>query len=424
MRSLETINLEAIRSGGEARTSSNVYANALATAAGGYVSRDDDGTYVVRLVKLTTDRDRSVRGDSAEAQRKDDEAWARIVATADEILNEQNAAERARDTRALGFKHGGAVYLSDSFTTLRDKVLELGAHRVNGEPGTGVDIKKVVVAVDPEALLALSIDYALIDLDENLPTASLLAAAQAVMDEADDAIKGDAIKRDLDTLARWSDESLARQEASRATYEAYYPPPALGIEVADDDEEYTEEDEAAEAAALFGATRPSLPKELWIGAGYATPQAEVVIGGTPEDELTVGQLEATRAAPDHTPQVGDRITTDGSFPGWDGGRVVTVGGSLSPQYPFRVERKDGCTGLFAAEEVRVLPEPSAPGAFVPGELLFVSPQDDDEGATLDLALERVMLTVRAGYPVTIEPASNPKLQYRCFYVIVAAEPLS
>ncbi len=75
-------------------------------------------------------------------------------------------SDQAIETRKLGFKYGGVVYLSDSFALLKDKVLELGAHRIGGEPGTGVDIRKVIERVDPEALNALARDYPLEYLDE------------------------------------------------------------------------------------------------------------------------------------------------------------------------------------------------------------------------------------------------------------------
>lgn len=65
------------------------------------------------------------------------------------------------ETRKLGFKYGGVVYLSDSFACLKDKVLELGAHRVSGVPGTGVDIRRIIETVDREALEALALDYPL-----------------------------------------------------------------------------------------------------------------------------------------------------------------------------------------------------------------------------------------------------------------------
>lgn len=51
MRDLQTIHLDEIRGGGCARTVSNIYACALAKASGGYVAREDDGRYVVRLVR-------------------------------------------------------------------------------------------------------------------------------------------------------------------------------------------------------------------------------------------------------------------------------------------------------------------------------------------------------------------------------------
>jgi hypothetical protein len=67
-----------------------------------------------------------------------------------------------RDTETLrgllGFTHnevdGAAprVYASDSFAVLKDKVLELGAHRIDGQEGTGRDLREVIQKIDTPQL--------------------------------------------------------------------------------------------------------------------------------------------------------------------------------------------------------------------------------------------------------------------------------
>ena len=58
----------------------------------------------------------------------------------------------------FGFLHNevdGAAprpYVSDSWTLLKGKVLELGAHRVDGEEGTGRDLREVIQRIDSHEL--------------------------------------------------------------------------------------------------------------------------------------------------------------------------------------------------------------------------------------------------------------------------------
>lgn len=87
----------------------------------------------------------------------------------------------------VGFKHGGVCYYGNSFETACVKVSELRANVFGGVP-----IKPSLVVErfpwgkgSATTLLALSLDYAVSDLDHpETPTSEILAAAQAKLDEA------------------------------------------------------------------------------------------------------------------------------------------------------------------------------------------------------------------------------------------------
>ena len=81
-------------------------------------------------------------------------------------------------TQQLGFVHDDVVYVSDSFTLLRNRVLELGAHRIDNEPGTGEDIREIIRPLGQKALELISAveGYVIMYVDEDgeyLTTADL-----------------------------------------------------------------------------------------------------------------------------------------------------------------------------------------------------------------------------------------------------------
>jgi hypothetical protein len=121
----------------------------------------------------------------------------------------------------VGFKHGGTCYYGNSFETACVKVSELRANVIAGSP-----IKpSLVVERFPwgrrtaEALLALSLDYALADLDHpDTPTSEILAAAQAKVDEAA------SFARENAALARERERNEAGERiaaAQRATLQGF-----------------------------------------------------------------------------------------------------------------------------------------------------------------------------------------------------------
>jgi len=66
--------------------------------------------------------------------------------------------------KKLGFRHGGVIYTSDSFETLKVRVLELGAHRTAG-PGTGVDLRLIITPIAAELYDVLAEDFTVVNLD-------------------------------------------------------------------------------------------------------------------------------------------------------------------------------------------------------------------------------------------------------------------
>jgi len=81
--------------------------------------------------------------------------------------------------RKLGFRHAHLFYTSDSFAKLRDKVLELGAHRSNNVKGTGVDVREIIV---PVAGVSLHARDAIVDLDSPSAADSVRSVTVAELD--------------------------------------------------------------------------------------------------------------------------------------------------------------------------------------------------------------------------------------------------
>ena len=347
-------------------------------------------------------------------------------------MTTQNAVPTDDGTRKLQFTFGNAVYLSNNFTTLRNKVLELGAHRTNGEAGTGVDIKQVIGQVDPAVLIALSVDHALIDLDFAASTSTLLSAAMLAVDRGEQAEDDEAWDRIVESadeiLAEAGLSPIIREEdpddetlaamALAETYGSYYP-----MEDQSDGMGWPEEPELDGLGELVDPPmdKPegvvvTATEELWIGVPEEPLRGDVVIGVDPEsgEELTVAQLEATRSAPDHTPQVGDRILTP-DFPGWDGSLVVEI--QPNERFPVRATRPEtGNAGLFTYNECRVIPDPILPQALPAGYFEFAVGMETP--GRLDRLMARIAATMVENRVVELGPANNRDLPTLCFYVTV------
>lgn len=59
--------------------------------------------------------------------------------------------------------------------------------------------------------------------------------------------------------------------------------------------------------------------------------------------------------------------------------------------------------------------------FPPDNLVFFCPQEPTEERSTEILFQKIAATVRSGRIVHLEPASNPKLRDRCFYVITDKE---
>jgi len=345
-------------------------------------------------------------------------------------------------------------------------VLVLGAHRINGEPGTGVDIKKVIEKVDPAALIALSLDYPLIDLDHSLPTSGLLNAAALTLA----AQQADEEKNDEEAwvrIVKVADEIL--DEAG--IHPVFGPEPERkrnvrrimtlerepGVEVtADERHTYplVELDEAIATAhavleRLSGDEPPDMDS-IDLGVAYSDAKAELrralrakqdaeldlwidkpaEVKATATEELWIGAptegpadvIGAVRALP----EIGDRINAP-DFPGWDGSLVTA--NDVNGAFPIRVEKKgNGSSGLFALDEVIVIPrvdptlpedDPDSEGPFPAGFFWFYVNMDTP--GRQERLTRRLRATLEANRPVRLTPANKPDLKASCWYVEVDAE---
>ena len=205
----------------------------------------------------------------------------------------------------VGFKHGGVVYYGNDFEAACRLALELGANVFSGAP-----IKpELVVDRFPwgvrtaEALLTLSLDYPIKDIDHDTrPTSYILAKAQEVIDGQHD--------RDQER-----NEAILRvQAAQRATLQGFRigdavrvvkgpaasPHPMYivsagklnrSIGVAPRDDRKATMVVIAEELELFPPNEAGA--DWWIGG-----TADAVIGRTEAgEELTVDTLLATRGNP-------------------------------------------------------------------------------------------------------------------------------
>ncbi len=65
--------------------------------------------------------------------------------------------------KLLAFVHEDTVYVSESFAFLKDRCLELGAHRRGGK---GQDLTKIILPVTPTLLEAFMADFTLVSLPQ------------------------------------------------------------------------------------------------------------------------------------------------------------------------------------------------------------------------------------------------------------------
>ena len=289
----------------------------------------------------------------------------------------------------LGFVFEDTVYVSESFALLKDKCLELGAHRT-GRPPVGRDLRNVILPVTDKLLAAFMVDFNVVE----LPAAETFG--QPIPDPV----------------------TVERTASEKAPY--------VGWADTEDPEPDTEDDEvwagiAADADAIL---------EQQQAAEAARRPVEVGMEQGPvEDPRQAGEYHSTARGVDldevwiGAPQVGDRVRTP-DFPGWNGGIVVgTDGDGISGRFPIRVERRDGSYGLFALDEVIMQPEaeeetertPAWPLPVGPEVKFYVRLEDPKRLASIQA---RIAATVFAGHKVTLLPATSPRLRDTSFYVRV------
>ena len=299
--------------------------------------------------------------------------------------------------RKLAFCFEGLIYTSDSFVILKNKVLELGAHRIGNEPGTGIDVRKIIHETTP---LIETLGFPIADLDE--------LSIEEIEEELEKEY-GKIRDPDAEDFVGWADfedpeydvytnESEELDSSVRAIEDPEPSTPWL-----EDDELGTFLEEAqhpiqgllesnvrliaalavdlpatagdisalasllAEDGDVAGSTElnwllreeANFPKrglvklDAFTLAQYAKrDESEELFDGPSDEELWIG---APTKAPDPeiAPQVGDRILAPG-FPGWDGAVVTATDGV--GRFPIEVKRRDGSTGLFTLDEVRVKPQ--------------------------------------------------------------------
>ena len=205
----------------------------------------------------------------------------------------------------VGFKHGGVVYYGNDFEAACRLCIELRANVFSGAP-----IKpELVVDRFPwgvrtaEALLTLSLDYPIRDIDEiGLPTSEILAVAQAAIDGQSnrDHERNEAILR-VQAAQRATLQGFRIGDAVRVVKgPAASPHPMYivsagklnrSIGVAPRDDRKATMVVIAEELELFPPDEAG--GDWWIGGN-----ADAVIGRTPAgEELTVDTLVATRGNP-------------------------------------------------------------------------------------------------------------------------------
>jgi hypothetical protein len=308
--------------------------------------------------------------------------------------------------KTLGFAHEDTVYVSSSFETLKDKALELGAHRINGEPGTGRDLRKIIQPITADLLVAFLADFVIVDLDRFYGgTGTGLVApvdepGTFAPDEGDGPGEAEWIGRPklgdlippaphaelleaveglIETLTTPEEEHDATVAAQREEDAAKFDPPLTpALKWASEHQaareydgnrthaENVADDELTEVAIV--AASISLPEELWIGATSENPAIE---------HEETGGLDPQALAE------------------YAAGRPLT----LEEIIDYRADRI----------EWQDVPYPA-------GQFTFFCPQENTGPDALVILWQKIRATLAAGRNVNLTPAANPDLQDRCFYV--------
>ncbi len=389
------------------------------------------------------------------------------------------------DLRKLGFVKDDTVYLGDSFELLKDKVLELGAHREAGVKGTGRDLREIILPITPAGLALMEHGgflFRVVDEDGDYlvsPVASvfLAEAAERAEEEAEDV----AVKVDNAVAEEEELRLIVRMEAVLEgvlilTAELAKEYPCTGQDAAELAQELCEKkdlkglrglrialENEAKNPQLLGPALDELiygPKEKvplsvkrtasaeeieeqWIGEeAFAKDLARVIgleVPPSPDPELDNEYTEEEEAAEvaailglgdvpvlparvdggytdtaRGVPQAGDVINVP-PFPGWNGAIVVGID-RREKRFPIKAQHPmDKSEGLFSISEVKVIGSVRTQPLEAGYSDLASSIDHPDR---MDNLLSRVRATILAGRSVHLNSPLNHHLTGRSVYVVV------